>query len=247
MRKLLGMQISQIGLKLIATFCMLSYIISETILQKGILHLETYNNATLFEAMADGSDLMKVATLAILMKLLAGIALSIYAFLLVEGAEKTHDVGRYLFHLVFFAVLSELPYDYAMSGKLLDFKSQNPMFGLVFGLILICAIRFVQTKKKNLLICGIVTIAAMLWCFILHIQFGMVCVLLVAVYYLLRDYRGLACFAGFLVGIPYVTGIFATYPIFCYSGKRGVDYNKYLFYFLFPITLLVCGFIAGRM
>lgn len=247
MRKLLGIQISQVGMKFIAAFCALCYVISVTILERGVLHLETYNNVTLLEAMAGGSELMKVATLAILMKLLAGISLSIYAFLLVEGAEKTHDFGRYFLNILFFAILSEVPYDYAMSQKYWDFGSQNPMFGLVFGLILISAIRLIQTRKKNIIICMIVAVAAMLWCLILNVSFGSICVALVAAYYLLRDNRGLACFLGFLLSIPYVTGIFATYPIFCYSGKRGKDINKYYFYFLFPIELVVCGLIAARM
>lgn len=247
MRKLLGLQISQVGMKLIATFCMLCYIISETIIQQGVLNLKSYNNVTLFEAMADGSSLMKVATLAIFMKLLAGISLSIYAFLLVEGAEKTHDFRRYFLNILFFAILSELPYDYAMSQKYWNFDSQNPMFGLVFGLILISSFRLVQAKKKNIMICIVITIAAVLWCVIFNIEFGAVCVVLVAVYYLLRDNRGWACFLGFIFSIPYVTGIFATYPIFCYGGKRGGNYNKYIFYILFPIELAACGFIAARM
>ena len=247
MGKLLGMQISQLGIKLIATFCMLCYIISETVLGRGILHLENYNNATLLEAMAGGSELMKVATLAIFMKLLAGISLSIYAFLLAEGAEKTHNFRNYFLTICVFAVVSEVPYDYAMSQTYWDFGSQNPMFGLVFGLILISAFRLIQTRKKNICICIIVTIAAMLWCLILHIEFGAVCVALVAVYYQLRDSRGLACFLGFVLSIPYVTGIFATYPIFCYSGRKGKNYNKYIFYFLFPIELAVCGLITARM
>lgn len=247
MRRLLGFQISQLGMKFIASVCMLCYIISETIIQQGILHLETYDNSSLYEAMAGGSSLMKVATLAIILKLLAGISLSIYAFLLAEGAERTRDFGRYFLNILFFAIVSEIPYDYAMSHKIWDFSSQNPMFGLVFGMILISAIRLVQTKKKNILICIVVTIAAMLWCAILNIEFGMICVALVAVYYLLREYRGFACFAGFLLSIPYVTGIFATYPIFCYSGKRGGNYNKYAFYILFPLELIVCALITARM
>ena len=245
MRKLLGIQVSQVGMKLIATVCMLCYIISETILQQGVLHLDTYNNVTLFEAMAGGSKLMKVATLAILMKLLAGISLSIYAFLLVEGAEKTHSFKRYIIDIFLFAMLSEVPYDYAMSQKYWDFEGQNPMFGLVFGLILISAIRLMQTKKKNIGICIVVTIAAMLWCAILNIEFGAICVALVAVYYLLREKRGLACLLGVIVGIPYVTGVFAAYPIFCYSGRRGGNYNKYIFYLLFPIELVICGLLTG--
>ncbi len=247
MRRLLGVQISQVGMKIIATFCMLSYIVSETVLQRGVLHLEIYNNVTLFEAMAGGSGVMKTATLAIIMKLLAGAALSIYAFLLVEGAENTHDFGHYFLNILFFAVLSEAPYDFAMSGKYWDFKSQNPMFGLVFGLILIGAFRIIQANRKHYIICVIVSIAAMLWCAILNVEFGLICVALVAVYYLFRESRGFACFFGFIISIPYITGIFATYPIFCYSGRRGGNYNKYLFYILFPLSLFICGLVTARM
>ena len=96
MRRLLGASISQFGLKMIAILCMLCYIVSVTIIQHGILHLDETDNLTLFQSMAGGSSTMRIATIAVLLELLAGVALSIFSFLLVEGFQNTSNYKHYL-------------------------------------------------------------------------------------------------------------------------------------------------------
>lgn len=48
------------------------------------------------------------------------IAFPIYAFLIVNGYEKTHDVKRYLTRLVAFAVVSEIPHTLAIGKHVYD-------------------------------------------------------------------------------------------------------------------------------
>ncbi len=250
MRRFLGASISQLGLKIIATICMVCYVMSKSVLQRGVLHLETYNTRTLLEAMSGGSSVMGIATLAIIMELLSGMALALYAFLLVEGFEHTTKYGRYLANLITFSVISEVLYDLAMTGKWFDFSSQNPMFGLVVSLIVLYGIRLIQKDhKKHLVFCIVMILAGCLWCYLLNVEFGIFCVLISAVFYLLRFSHGWRIFWTTVIGLPYITGILATYPIFCYNGKRGKKYNKYLFYLIYPVVLaiacLILNFTAG--
>lgn len=246
MRRLLGASISQFGLKMIAAICMLCYVVSVTILQYGVLRLDETDNQTLFQAMAGGSSVMGAVTLAVLFELLAGVAISIYAFLLVEGFENTDNFKAYLIRMILFALLSEIPYDFARTQNYLSFNSQNPMFALVVGLILLYGIRLVQSDHaKHILICACMFIAAMVWCYLLHVEFGLFTVAAVFVYYIFRYSHGWRIFWGFIVTLPMVTGLFAVYPLFVYSGKRGIEYNKYIFYLVYPLSLIVCSLICS--
>ena len=246
MRKFLGASISQFGLKIIATVCMVCYMVSKSVLQRGVLQLESYNSQSLLEAMAGGSSVMGMATLAVAFELLAGMGLAIYAFLLVEGFLHTKRFLSYLMNILCFAAISEVLYDYAMSGRFFDFSSQNPMLGLAVSLIVLYGMGMIQKDhKKHPIVCAILVLAGCLWCYFLNVEFGLFCVLLTAVFYLYRHSHGLRIFFATILGIPYVTGIFATYPLFIYNGKRGREYNKYIFYLLYPLVLALCCFLLN--
>lgn len=227
---------------------MILYVISITVLQYGLLRLDETDNQALFQAMAGGSATMGVASLAVLFELLVGIAISIFAFLLVEGFEKTSDYRAYLIRIIICAILSELPYDYAKTHSYINMDSQNHMFALAIGLILLYGIRLVTADhNKHVLVCTVMFIAALAWCYLLHVEFGVFTVALILVYYIFRENRGLKIFLGVIVGLPMVTGIFATYPLYIYSGKRGVNYNKYIFYAVYPLSLVICNLICTNL
>lgn len=246
MRRFLGASISQLGLKIIATICMICYVFSKSVLQRGVLHLDSYDSKSLLAAMSGGSSVMGIATLAIIMELLSGVALAIYAFLLVEGFENTKKYSLYLVNVICFAIISEPIYDMAMSGKLFDFSSQNPMFGMAVSLIVLFGIKMVQKDhSKHLIVCLLLAIAGCAWCYFLNVEFGLFAVLLVTVFYLLRYSHGWRIFWATIIGLPYITGIFATYPLFIYNGKRGRGYNKYLFYLIFPFTLAIACLVLN--
>lgn len=248
MGRLLGASISQFGLKLIASACMLLYVISVTVLQYGILRLDETDSQTLLQAMAGGSSTMGTATLAVIFELLAGAAITIFSFLLVEGFEKTSSFRTYFASIMIFALLSEVPYDFSRSRVFFDFSGQNPMFALAVGLIMLYGIRMVQKDyKKHILVCGCILIAALAWCLLLHVEFGVFTVLAVFVYYIYRDSHGFRIFLGVIVTLPVITGLLTVYPLFIYSGKRGIAYNKYLFYIIYPLSLVICSFICTQI
>ena len=65
------------------------------------------------------------------------IAFPIFAFQIAEGCIRTHDRRRYALRLLLFAVLTEVPFDLAFSGRPLDPSYQNVLWTLLAG-ALVC-------------------------------------------------------------------------------------------------------------
>ena len=61
------------------------------------------------------------------------IAFILFAFMLVEGMVHTRSRARYVWRMLLLALISEIPYDLADSGKIFDFSDQSVMLTLVLG------------------------------------------------------------------------------------------------------------------
>ena len=79
------------------------------------------------------------------MRLIGRIAFPIYCFLLAEGSAHTHNHARYGLRLAICALLSELPYDLALWGRI-TWQHQNVMVTLFLGF---CALE-VMKRCPNL-------------------------------------------------------------------------------------------------
>jgi len=73
------------------------------------------------------------------------IAYPIFAFMLVEGFNHTHDVKKYLLRLLVFACLSEIPFDLMCGGTFLFLQQQNVLFTFIIAIL--CMLLIEQTKK----------------------------------------------------------------------------------------------------
>ena len=61
----------------------------------------------------------------------------IFAFLLVEGYFHTHNLKKYMGRLLVFALISEIPFNLAMSGRLFYPVHQNVLFSFLISLALV--------------------------------------------------------------------------------------------------------------
>lgn len=171
------------------------------------------------------------------------LAFPIFCFLLIEGFCHTRNVKKYALRLCMFAVISEIPFDLAFSAKVLEVQYQNVFFTLAIGLITIIMyqkIEEMQVLHPNLkLVLQILTggvgagVAELL-----RTDYGMLGVLVILFFYILRKNRFYQIFMGCILFIDNITALFAFIPIAFYNGKRGLNV-KWIFYVFYPAHLLL--------
>ncbi len=192
-----------------------------------------------------------------LLRYIGRISFPIYCFLLVEGFYHTRNVRKYIFRCFLFALISEIPFDFAMRQTVFNPQSQNIYFTLTTGLCTICCLnRLKGVWKLPKLLVGRVDIEqyrmlASVLCVaigagfaeILEMDYHWMGIVLIALLYYCRDYppliRSLAGAAAFAFE---KTAPIAFIPIYFYNGERGKQ-NKKFFYLIYPIHLMVFGLI----
>lgn len=166
------------------------------------------------------------------------IAFPIFCFLLVEGYFHTRNIEKYLLRLGVFACISEIPYDMAFRGNVLDMEYQNVFFTLFLGVGMMYYLeRYRETGKK--LLCVLLT----MWLAnTLSVDYGYKGILLIAIYYFLRGQKKekmlLAACWNLLWGKIQSFGALATLLLMNYHGEKGRS-MKYFFYAFYPIHLLI--------
>lgn len=228
-------------------------IVSRSILQFRMLGLGVISGPELLSLLDSSPDMMSVATTALFLQIMETCALPIFTFLLVEGFQHTSDRSKYFLRLLGVAILSEIPYDLAVSGKFLDLSIQNPAFGLPLSLLMLIFYQtYPEKKAKNLLIKTMITLATLGWSAILRVEYGVCTVMVAVVLYLLwekplaRNMVGatvaILCGRGSLLMMAAPMGFLAVH---CYNEEKNTEENQLVNYLAYPVCLLVIA-VAGN-
>ena len=239
-RKLPHIEVTTTTLKWYACIMLLFYAISMTVIQRGMLGMDGISGAQLQQSLAQQSDQMILSSWAVVFQLLGGLGIPVVAFLLVEGFLHTENYRAYLIRMLLFALVSEIPFDYAMTGTLFYGGSQNLLFTLAIGLIMLYGLRLFAAGR--VMKAGII-LAAVLWSLLMRTQFGLCMILLIAAYYLLRD-RKEKLLVGGIISLMYVTGPISNFVLKEYNHQLGEHPNQYLFYCLYPAHLAILGLVV---
>lgn len=199
-----------------------------------------------------------------IMRYIGRMAFPIYCFLLVEGFLHTRSVKKYSIRLFMFALISEIPFDLAITGQWMNMEYSNVFFTLLIGLLLIWVLFYIEKfyeiwKEKQLeeflgkliaIISG-AFVAILFGSFaeiVLKTDYGMAGVLAIAVIYLFRQTKEI----GFTIAIVLLSvmsssteilALLMLIPLMKYNGTRGKDI-KYVFYAFYPVHLFILALIC---
>lgn len=176
-----------------------------------------------------------------------GLAFPIYAFLLTEGFSRTGNRRVYFEGMAMFAVISEIPFDMAVYGTYWHAGHQNVFFTLAAGIAVMAGMDAAAGRGRSFWRTAAAVLAGAVVSLMIRADYDWSGILLIAVLYAFRQERGrrelLGCAASFLCRL---TAPLAFIPIHMYSGRRGPK-AKWLFYWFYPIHLLILGLLRMHM
>lgn len=187
------------------------------------------------------------------MRRIGRTAFPLFAFLLVEGFFHTGSRKKYRLRLLLFAVLSEIPYDLAVFGSICRWKTQNTLFTLLLGFVILeLAERIEVNAWRRSVTGGRFTVpgqwvflfqaalfaagAALAW--MCRLDYSYRGIALLAVFYFFHRYRISAAAAGYCIFLYRPWSFPAFLLILLYNGKRGGKGRKW-FYLFYPVHLFV--------
>lgn len=189
-----------------------------------------------------------------IMRMIGRLGFPIFCFLLIEGFAHTRDVKKYAVRLGAFALISEIPFDLAFSGEVLEFTYQNVFFTLFLGLLtLICLAKIEEAHmnaRMNIVArifasVGVVLVFSVI-AELLQTDYAAIGVLCIVAIYLFRKKKVAQIVAGCVAFCWELTAPLAFIPIGFYNGERGMKL-KYFFYAFYPAHLLLVYIVALLM
>jgi len=196
------------------------------------------------------------------------LSFPIFCFLIVQGHKHTRNIKKYLLRLLAFALISEIPFDFAFYNPLVSnsyLYHQNIFFTLFIGLLVISLLDQVEKlnyivrpsqeraninknpqntylSKDNFLKLAIL-IGGCLLAIFLHTDYSYVGVLMIWAFYRYENNRQilfiLLILLNLIYGFPQILAVFSLFIINMYNGQRGKQVNKYVFYGFYPVHLIV--------
>lgn len=210
------------------------------------------------------------------MTMIGRLAFPIFAFMIVEGFYRTHNLKKYVLRLFVFALLSEIPFDLMYGGTVFYPFHQNVLW--TFLLAIGCMALIEKAKKRNvwwqtvLVAAAATALGAILGTLLMVDYFGFGVLMVLTFYYF--HGRKWYHFAGQLVCLYYINvvlfaglvypvtvfgmtfeiphqglALLALVPIWLYNGEQG-PHNKwiqYAFYAFYPVHMaLLAGLFMMR-
>ena len=198
------------------------------------------------------------------------ISFPIFAFMIVEGYFHTKDLKKYVKRLLFFAILSEIPFNLAMGSRVFYPIHQNVLWSFLISIGLIHWNENAKTSEKiwkRLIVAVITVVLGYLAGLLTMVDFYHAGILTVLVFYFTKNlgwlkyflqtvllwYINMELLGGYgyeveiLGKIHFITrqgfALLALIPIWLYEGKQG-PYNKVIkniYYWFYPVHLLILG------
>lgn len=244
-------------LKLIAVAAMLIDHIAAAILTRILLagdyyEVMTSGDMTRISGWLSENGLLLYGTQ--FLRLVGRLGFPIFAFLIVEGFQRTRNVKKYALRLALFALLSEVPFDLAFSGSFYNPQYQNVYFTLLIGLLVLWAVDAIGKRELPNAVRWVgdaaVLFAGMQLANVLKTDYSGMGVLTIVLMYVFRKNKVHSMLAGCItltvMSLTEATAFFTLIPVAKYNGERGLK-MKYFFYAFYPVHLLLLWLVALAM
>lgn len=189
------------------------------------------------------------------------LAFPLFCFFIVEGFHYTRNRKKYAIRLLIFAMVSEIPFDMAFNGRILEGRDNNVGFTLLTGMLSIWILdtfikriyrkysdRFHRWLLTGLAIGVVLLVVYILENHMIRSDYGAAGVFAIVFLYLFMNYkmRGFTIaviWLGLTCGMIEFISLLDLLPLYFYHGRQGRK-MKYLFYIFYPVHLLILAGIG---
>lgn len=188
----------------------------------------------------------------ILLRIIGRLSFPIFAFQVTIGYQKTSNKLKYIFRMLIFALVSQIPF--MIFRMVSDISIYSANIGFTFLIALICLYFIDLSKEKKNYLLGLVVIPLLFLSYFINCDYTFYGVLLVIFLYLFNPKKNffvsaisifiltLVCVLIGEVSTIQLYSILALLPIALYNGKKGTN-SKYFFYIFYPLHLLLISFV----
>lgn len=242
------------ALKYIAVITMVFDHFGAAILEKilnnyGMSQLKDTNDIMTF--FSNNKMALNVYIIDTILRLIGRLSFPIFCFLIVEGFLHTRNIRKYIGRMFIIAIISEIPFDLASKGKVLEFTSQNTIFTLLIGLCVLWCMDSLKNKVKNrilqIIAAAFVIAAGSVIAILIKSDYSFYGILVISLMYLLQSHKMIGSCLGSIVlcinNLMEITTFFNMLILGKYNGLRGKS-NKWFFYIFYPAHLLILGIAA---
>ncbi|MBQ9424435.1 MAG: hypothetical protein IJU42_00635 [Erysipelotrichaceae bacterium] len=181
------------------------------------------------------------------MRMIGRLAMPLFSFCIAEGYRYTKDRKKYLLRIGLFALISEIPFDLAFTGKI-DLSHQNIMLTFFLSILALMISDRIRGDGKNTwktILSYLVVLFTAILTLVVKADYTLFAVIAVFLFHIFEEKKHwIRCTVGvaFLaltrtMGYYCTTGL-SIIPLLLYNGKKGKGL-KWLFYLFYPGHLLL--------
>ena len=203
------------------------------------------NKAIILPYLEVGSTLSKISSI---FDVLGRIAFPLFSFFIVEGFFRTHSRKKYLLNLLFFAVISEVPYDMFSSKVFLEFRLNNVLFSLALSLISIWILDEFRNKFEeklgNFWILFSIPLLIVMYFVSIFVSgdYDFHAIMTAFFFYIFYDKPLTSAFFAYISIVKEYWSILGFGLTIMYNGKKGKQ-NKIFNYLFYPVHLFILGLL----
>lgn len=189
----------------------------------------------------DYSIMQIIVTIGFAMRFIGRLAFPIFCYLLVEGFLHTKNIKKYAVRLFIFALISEIPFDFAFYKTFFAWRHQNVFFTLFIGILVMYGIEFSYKPFKDnrplysLLVFSVIVVG-MVVAELIKCDYASLGILVILILYLFHRNKSLATALVCVVFVAYcINPAISMYNQLEIYGFRTTNFYAFTYYMLISV------------